>query len=570
MGSISLAEANAKCPGLIVLPMRVERYRQAGAAVLEVLNAWGAPVEKTSYDVVRNAVHVGDAEGFFAQHSQGLPMSARIWQGCEEDVSPDLEAGVRLAEEMRRAIRCKLGLTASVGVARSKIAARMMSPLAKPDGILLVTDTEADAFMLSRPIRSLPGFQQQRGKEVCTKLARLLSSRGAAINLASDVASHADDHVASHLEAPSVDVLTVGDAAQLSAAVLVRCVGEDNAARLRRAAAGEDSVADVRVRGLPRTLSTEASFPPMDDLAAIAEQLRALASSLVKRLVAESAARQRAPVRLLLSYRRGYASSTSGGVVRSHGLAWPPRLATALLRHEASAFATVAPDAQGAAQSERRNRIPAREEGIVSADLKPAEVHGRDGPRAASAVDICSLSEELAAVAVPSLLSRLAAPPQLTRLIVSADFGTAASQPVSASIKDFLVEGTTSHRSPSGGQEAEDKSAVLTTSIQPKLTRSPGIPVAPAPKKRSIREFLSKGGPGAEQGTKKTGRYASQGGKPASLDSASLRVRSSVQDADLASSTDDYSWSCERCTYLHDTADARHFLVCSMCSCPRR
>eukprot|EP00965_Chrysotila_dentata_P167573 5533892-Pleurochrysis_carterae.AAC.4 len=142
MGSISLAEANAKCPGLIVLPMRVERYRQAGAAVLEVLNAWGAPVEKTSYDVVRNAVHVGDAEGFFAQHSQGLPMSARIWQGCEEDVSPDLEAGVRLAEEMRRAIRCKLGLTASVGVARSKIAARMMSPLAKPDGILLVTDTE--------------------------------------------------------------------------------------------------------------------------------------------------------------------------------------------------------------------------------------------------------------------------------------------------------------------------------------------------------------------------------------------------------------------------------------------
>ena len=52
MQSVSISEAKRRCPGLVVLPMRMERYREAGRAILNVLQeGWpGAPVEKTSFD----------------------------------------------------------------------------------------------------------------------------------------------------------------------------------------------------------------------------------------------------------------------------------------------------------------------------------------------------------------------------------------------------------------------------------------------------------------------------------------------------------------------------------------
>ena len=50
MGSMGLAECRRRCPGLIIKPMRVDRYREAGQAVLSALETFGAPVEKTSYD----------------------------------------------------------------------------------------------------------------------------------------------------------------------------------------------------------------------------------------------------------------------------------------------------------------------------------------------------------------------------------------------------------------------------------------------------------------------------------------------------------------------------------------
>ena len=50
------------------------------------------------------------------------------------DLAPDLQRGAELAIALRRELKAALGFPASVGVGRSKIVARMLSPLAKPDG----------------------------------------------------------------------------------------------------------------------------------------------------------------------------------------------------------------------------------------------------------------------------------------------------------------------------------------------------------------------------------------------------------------------------------------------------
>ena len=71
----------------------------------------------------------------------------------------EMRSACALAERLRGAIKQRVGLTASVGVARTKLVARMLSPRAKPDGILAVGDANVAAFMAVHDIRRLPGWQ---------------------------------------------------------------------------------------------------------------------------------------------------------------------------------------------------------------------------------------------------------------------------------------------------------------------------------------------------------------------------------------------------------------------------
>ena len=90
MGSRGVEECKRLCPGLVVRPMRVERYREVGAAVLSVLQSWGAPVEKTScddyyIDVTSMAAAVppgNEAEAVFP-HVHAWPCNQRGRDGCD-------------------------------------------------------------------------------------------------------------------------------------------------------------------------------------------------------------------------------------------------------------------------------------------------------------------------------------------------------------------------------------------------------------------------------------------------------------------------------------------------------
>ena len=64
----------------------------------------------------------------------------------------------QMAVAIKQRIKDELGLCASIGIASSKVVAKVASELSKPDGLLEVADGEACSFLAPLPIAKLPGI----------------------------------------------------------------------------------------------------------------------------------------------------------------------------------------------------------------------------------------------------------------------------------------------------------------------------------------------------------------------------------------------------------------------------
>ncbi len=67
------------------------------------------------------------------------------------------EEAVATARSAQRRLKEELGLGASIGVATSRVVAKMASDRAKPGGILLVRPHEVSDFLAPLPVRAIPG-----------------------------------------------------------------------------------------------------------------------------------------------------------------------------------------------------------------------------------------------------------------------------------------------------------------------------------------------------------------------------------------------------------------------------
>ncbi|RMZ56189.1 hypothetical protein APUTEX25_002379 [Auxenochlorella protothecoides] len=297
MEAASADTCRARCPGLVIRPMRVDRYRQVADQVLETLRGlWpGVAVEKASYDdfyldisgVPESAKVVGSPVDLESQAATAAPfpphLKAVAGQGAEarsftQDLwtalAPDLRRGVVQAQHAQRAVQSAVGLTVSCGVARSKLAARLASPLAKPHGLTVVPDNVAVAFVRSQPLSSIPGLKGKRGAEVCSQLG----------------------------------VQAVADLASIPRARLVSLFGEDRGAFLEALGAGQDP-RPVVPRGPQRSLVVERSFPPASPGSDAAHAaLRELAAQAAARACAHAAKTGCLPRRAFLAWRAGYES----------------------------------------------------------------------------------------------------------------------------------------------------------------------------------------------------------------------------------------------------------------------
>jgi DNA polymerase IV len=132
--AMPLRTAAALCPEGVFVPVRGDRYAEVSRSFMLILRRWAPLVEQISIDEA-----FLDVEGTFAL--QGSP--------------------VKVAERIRETIRTELGLTASIGVASTRLVAKIASDLRKPDGLVVVPDgTEAD-FLAPLPIWRLWGVGAQ-------------------------------------------------------------------------------------------------------------------------------------------------------------------------------------------------------------------------------------------------------------------------------------------------------------------------------------------------------------------------------------------------------------------------
>lgn len=126
---MSLAVAQRLCPHAIFLGGNFYHYRNASARFLDILSEFTPDVEPL-----------------------GLEEAFLDLTGFEPIYGPVRETALRI----KRRIRGELGLTASVGIAGSKVVAKVASDLSKPDGLVEVAPGEERIFLAPLPVTRLP------------------------------------------------------------------------------------------------------------------------------------------------------------------------------------------------------------------------------------------------------------------------------------------------------------------------------------------------------------------------------------------------------------------------------
>jgi len=195
--AMSSHRAHKLCPhGVFILP-RMSRYAAVSREIHHVLESFTPMVEPISIDEA--FLDVTASEALFGH-------------------APDI------GRSIKQRIHDEVGLVASVGVAPNKFLAKLASDLEKPDGFVVITQSEAEARLAPLPVSRLWGV----GKVT----EEALTGAG---------------------------ILTIGDVVRTSHAALERLVGS-YAAHMQELARGiddRDVIADVEAR----SIGAENTFP---------------------------------------------------------------------------------------------------------------------------------------------------------------------------------------------------------------------------------------------------------------------------------------------------------------------
>jgi DNA polymerase IV len=217
--------ARRLCPEAVFVPPDFESYRAYSNRFREILLAHTPLVEPLALD-----------EAF-------LDVSGAILLfGPPQDI----------AARIRAHITGELGLTASVGVARNKLIAKLAATKAKPDGLLHVRAADTLAFLHPLPVGDLWGVGGKTGET----LGRL-------------------------------GIRTIGELARTPSVILERVLGEGHARDLLNLANGEDDRSVVPFES-PKSVSHEETYPTdLDDPDEILRQLLGMSHRVAERLRAD-------------------------------------------------------------------------------------------------------------------------------------------------------------------------------------------------------------------------------------------------------------------------------------------
>jgi DNA polymerase-4 len=141
--AMPMSRARRLCPQCVVVPPRMQRYREVSQRVFAIFHRITPRVEGLSLDEA--FLDVSDCQRLF---------------GSAEAI----------AQRVKEQIRTETGLTASVGIAPNKFLAKLASDMRKPDGLFRITAGERRAVLDPLPITALWG--------IGTKSAQRLTAAG--------------------------------------------------------------------------------------------------------------------------------------------------------------------------------------------------------------------------------------------------------------------------------------------------------------------------------------------------------------------------------------------------------
>ncbi|RAJ57520.1 DNA polymerase-4 [Streptomyces sp. Amel2xB2] len=225
--AMPMAQARRLCPNAAYLSPRFSLYREVSEAVMEVLAELSPLVEPLSLDEAFVDLEAGGA----------LP---------ENPGSPAVRA---VAVRLRQTIVETTGLSGSVGLAGSKMLAKIASEQAKPDGIAVIEPGTERELLAPLSVRILPG--------VGPATAEVLRRAG---------------------------ITTVGDTAEAGEDELLRLLGRAHGTSLYAMANGWDDRPVIAERDA-KSVSVEDTFDvDLTDRALVQAQVARLADRCVERL----------------------------------------------------------------------------------------------------------------------------------------------------------------------------------------------------------------------------------------------------------------------------------------------
>ncbi|HCS65088.1 MAG TPA: DNA polymerase IV [Cellvibrio sp.] len=134
--------AKRLCPDLLILPTRMEAYKEASAKMRDIFYEYTELVEPLSLD-----------EAF-------LDVS---------DVKIHRGSATLIAQEIRQRIKDEIGITVSAGIAPNKFLAKVASDWNKPNGQFVIPPDQVATFVAQLPVKKIYGV----GKAMTAKLAEL-------------------------------------------------------------------------------------------------------------------------------------------------------------------------------------------------------------------------------------------------------------------------------------------------------------------------------------------------------------------------------------------------------------
>ncbi|WP_405703998.1 DNA polymerase IV [Streptomyces sp. NBC_00069] len=222
--AMPMAQARRLCPNGACLIPRFSLYRAVSDVVMALLRELSPLVEPLSLD-----------EAFVDLEAGGTAF--------------DAESALETGQRLRADILAATGLNASVGLAGSKMLAKVASEEAKPDGLLLIEPGTERALLAPMSVRTLPGVGPATGE---------------------------------HLR--RAGITTVGELAEAGEDELVRMVGRSHGVGLYRMALGLDDRPVVAERDA-KSVSVEDTFDvDLHDRVRIRNEVQRLADRCVHRL----------------------------------------------------------------------------------------------------------------------------------------------------------------------------------------------------------------------------------------------------------------------------------------------